>query len=119
MGKEHRTRNISKILRLNETEAYVLGQRAKEYNMTENAFLRMLIYQNPRTFPEIQVLLKDLNYQIYKLGVDVNQIAKHLNSGGRLYSGDRERMLSYLSQLREQAAKVVETIGNYQNDSDT
>lgn len=117
MPKAKRKRTINKLLRLNEEEARALEEKAKERGMNESAYLRMLIYQNPRTFPEIQKLLRDMNYQIYKFGVDVNQIAKHLNSGGRMVSEDKERILSYMMKLRLMSAKVVEEIGNCKNDS--
>lgn len=114
MARNDRTKKF----RLSSQEAVELEKAARKHHMSQSEYLRRLIYSEPRTYPEIQKLLKDLTYQIYKLGVDVNQIAKHLNSGGKIWQEDCAKMLHAMDALKAEAAKVVTKVGNCKNDSD-
>lgn len=114
MARNDRTKKF----RLSRKEEVELEKAARKHCMSQSEYLRRLIYSEPRTYPEIQKLLKDLTYQIYKLGVDVNQIAKHLNSGGKMWQEDSTKLLQAMFDIKTEAAKVVKNLGDYKNDPD-
>lgn len=77
----------SKRLELRITEPFVnqLKERAAEQNMTANRYATLVLYEHITgefipTVNEVQAL-RDSNYQLHKLGVNINQVAKAINSG--------------------------------------
>lgn len=97
--------------RLNKDEEKRLRELAKEYNMTESAYIRMLISQKPNDYPEIRVLLKSLINEVNHIGVNVNQIVKSYNSG--FYNeSDKGRLTAYMKKLNNTVNEAVKSIGN-------
>lgn len=97
--------------RLNKDEEKRLRELAKEHNMTESAYIRMLISQKPNDYPEIRVLLKSLINEVNHIGVNVNQIVKSYNSG--FYNeSDKGRLTAYMKKLNNTVNEAVKSIGN-------
>lgn len=104
-------KSVTKPFRLTFDEAELLKSKSKEAGMSESAYLRFLISQQPNDYPEIRILLKELINEINHIGVNVNQIAKSNNSG--FYSaGDKERLFAYLKKLNLTVDKAVKAFGN-------
>lgn len=82
--------NISKEskrleLRLTEHAFTKLCETAVKQNMTINRYAALILHEHTTgeaipTTKEVQAL-RESNYQIYKLGVNINQVAKAINMG--------------------------------------
>lgn len=102
---------IKKTVRLMPEEAAMLANKAKEANMNEAEYIRFLISQRPRDYPEIRKLLKDLINEVNRIGININQIT--FNCNAELYSEvDKQSLTAYMRKLNNKVAEVVSLIGN-------
>lgn len=103
--------SLTKKFRLSVMDAKMLEKKAKEANMSESEYLRLMISQKPNDYPEVRQLLRDLINEVNRIGVNINQITYSHNA--ELYSADdKERLIAYMRKLNIAVAKVVETVGN-------
>lgn len=103
--------SLTKKFRLSVKDAKMLEKKAKEANMSESEYLRLLISQKPNDYPEVRQLLRDLINEVNRIGININQITYSHNA--ELYSQeDKERLVAYMRKLNVAVAKVVETVGN-------
>ena len=87
------------------------GVKAKESDMNEAEYLRLLISQKPNDYPEIRKLIKELINEVNHIGVNINQIVHHHNY--ELYSKeDREQLIAYMKKLNKSVKEVVVIIGD-------
>ena len=81
--KENRTRRID--IRFTESELIQLQQLAENYSLSVSEFVRWSIFQREVTihflFDDRQSGLSKIRYQLDRIGNNINQIAKVLNSG--------------------------------------
>lgn len=73
------------VLRITEPIFEKLTENAKQNGMTINRYAALILHGHAATNPaltnkEVQSL-RDSNYELHKIGVNLNQIAKALNSG--------------------------------------
>lgn len=103
--------SLTKKFRLSVTDAKLLEKKAKEANISESEYLRLMISQKPNDYPEVRQLLRDLINEVNRIGVNINQITYSHNA--ELYSEeDKERLVAYMRKLNVAVAKVVEKVGN-------
>ena len=81
-------KNVTISFRVSEGEAKLLRQRAKEHEMNESEYLRMMINQRPNDYPKVAALIKQLVNEVNHIGVNINQIVKNYNSS--FYSVEKE-----------------------------
>lgn len=85
---EKRERENRFTLRLNDDELYILEQKVKASNMKDkSSFLRHLIlygYVYDVDYSE----LREYNAALAKIGNNLNQIAKRMNTTGNVYAAD-------------------------------
>ena len=99
---------IKKTLRLTPEESKMLAVKAKESDMNEAEYLRLLISQKPNDYPEIRKLIKELINEVNHIGVNINQIVHY-----ELYSKeDREQLIAYMKKLNKSVKEVVVIIGD-------
>ena len=80
--------------------------------MTESEFIRLLITQKPKDYPEIRQMLTGLIGEVNRIGVNINEIVHNNNS--MLYSdSDKSRLFAYMLKLNEKLNKVVDDIGDH------
>ena len=79
--------------------------------MSESAYLRWLLSQKPKDYPQIRQLLKSLINEVNHIGVNINQIVKSYNSGFYRQE-DKELLTAYLKKLNTEVAEVVRQLGN-------
>lgn len=101
---------VRKTLRLRPEEARLLAQRANELNLSEAEYLRFLLSQKPRDYPEIRKLLKELINEINHIGINVNQVV-HNNNAALYSSQDKELLLAYMKKLNHRVNEVVTGFG--------
>ena len=97
--------------RISETERAELCRQAKAGGMSESAYLRWLLSQKPKDYPQIRQLLKSLINEVNHIGVNINQIVKSYNSGFYRQE-DKELLTAYLKKLNTAVAEVVRQLGN-------
>ena len=104
--------NLRKAYRLTEEQNEELQAKVSELGMTESEFIRLLITQRPKDYPEIRHMLNSLINEVNRIGVNINEIVHNNNS--MLYSdSDKIRLLAYMHKLNEAVNKAVNDIGNH------
>lgn len=103
--------NLRKAYRLTEEQNDELQAKVSELGMTESEFIRLLITQRPKDYPEIRQMLNSLINEVNRIGVNINEIVHNNNS--MLYSdSDKTRLLAYMNKLNEAVNKAVMDIGD-------
>ena len=104
---ENGRHRVVKHFRFTETEAAKLRKLAKEFNMTESEYIRLLLNNKPSDYPEIRIMLSNL------IGNNINQIARKNNAG--FYSrNDMESLRAYMRKLIMSTREVEKCIGSYE-----
>ena len=91
--------NCRKEIRLSCEELEELNRKAKERGLSDSQYLRMLITNRPRDYPELLEALQNLTN-------DINQIVKNNNSG-LYHESDKKRLYVYMKQIKEAVMQVV------------
>ena len=103
--------NLRKAYKLTEEQNEELQAKVSELGMTESEFIRLLITQRPKDYPEIRQMLNRLINEVNHIGVNINEIVHNNNS--MLYSdSDKTRLLAYMNKLNETVNKAVKSIGD-------
>lgn len=103
--------NLRKAYRLTEEQNEELQAKVSELGMTESEFIRLLITERPKDYPEIRQMLTSLINEVNRIGVNINEIVHNNNS--MLYSdSDKSRLLAYMNKLNEAVNKAVINIGD-------
>lgn len=108
---------LVKKFRLSPREASMLADKARQANMTESEYLRLMISQKPNDYPEIRILLRELINEVNHIGININQIVHNYNSG--IYSeDDKERLVAYMRKLNMEVNNVCKTVneGKFRNE---
>ena len=104
--------NLRKAYRLTEDQNDELQAKVSELGMTESEFIRLLITQRPKDYPEIRQMLNSLINEVNRIGVNINEIVHNNNS--MLYSdSDKTRLIAYMQRLNEVLNKAVVDIGDH------
>ncbi|MGE9304248.1 plasmid mobilization protein [Mediterraneibacter faecis] len=98
-----------KEIRLSEEELKQLQENADREGVKESQYLRMLITNRPRDYPEIRDEIARLSNEINHIGVNINQIAHRVNSG--IYQEeDRHRLYVFLGQVKGLLKELIDKI---------
>ena len=100
MKKE--TMKCRKEIRLYSWELEELQKQAEKMGLSDSQYLRMMITNRPRDYPEIRQELERMNQEI-------NQITHNNNSA--LYSReDKHRLYVFLKQIKTLVSQVQERL---------
>jgi Ribbon-helix-helix protein, copG family. len=103
---------LRKAYRLTKEQDEELKRKVGELGMTESEFIRFLITQKPKDYPEIRQMLTGLIGEVNRIGVNINEIVHNNNS--MFYSdSDKSRLFAYMLKLNEKLNKVVDDIGDH------
>ena len=107
MKKE--TMKCRKEIRLYRWELEELQKQAEKMGLSDSQYLRMLITNRPRDYPEIRKELERMNQEINRIGVNIKQITNNNNSA--LYSReDKHRLYVFLKQIKTLVSQVQERL---------
>jgi len=85
---ENRERKYALLVHLNENEKYILEEKTRISGMTSRAaFIRQLIVYG-FVYDVDYTELHEYNAQLSKIGTNLNQIAKRINTTGHVYDAD-------------------------------
>ena len=104
-------KKIVLTFRVSEQERDEIRRQAKANQMTESAYMRFMLSQKPKDYPEVRTLLRSLINEVNHIGVNINQIVKSYNSGFYRQE-DKELLTAYLKKLNTAVAEVVRQLGN-------
>ena len=115
-NKENKRTHII-CLRLTDIELSVLEDRAEKCKMTRSDFIRNLIL-NRKLTPKYQIVIdgeeiKSLLAQYGKIGSNLNQIARHFNSGGERSLAMQEEIQQAIAELYALRKDVLRLAGDY------
>ena len=115
-NKENKRTHIT-CLRLTDIELSVLEDRAEKCKMTRSDFIRNLIL-NRKLTPKYQIVIdgeeiKSLLAQYGKIGSNLNQIARHFNSGGERSLAMQEEIQQAIAELYALRKEVLRLAGDY------
>ena len=115
-NKENKRTHII-CLRLTDIELSVLEDRAEKCKMTRSDFIRNLIL-NRKLTPKYQIVIdgeeiKSLLAQYGKIGSNLNQIARHFNSGGERSLAMQEEIQQAIAELYALRKEVRRLAGEY------
>lgn len=104
-------KSVTVSFRMSEEEARTLRRNAKEQDMSESEYLRMMVRQRPTDYPEISELLRKLINEVNHIGVNINQIVKNHNSS--FYTAeDKRRLTAYMKKISMAVKEVAVALGN-------
>ena len=114
-NKENKRTHII-CLRLTDIELSVLEDRAEKCKMTRSDFIRNLIL-NRKLTPKYQIVIdseevKSLLAQYGKIGSNLNQIARHFNSGGERSLAMQEEIQQAIAELYALRKEVLRLAGD-------
>lgn len=99
--------SVRKTVRLTPKEAEVLAQKASEAHMSEASYMRLVISQEPKDYPEIRKLYKELINEVNRIGVNINQIVYNHNCD--FYSTkDKMLLIAYLKLINKSIKEVTQ-----------
>ncbi len=113
-GSETRRRNTSIMVRVTPQERDAIDALSMQKGLTLAAFLRAAALGDPgprarSRIPVDEALLRQLLGQIGKVGGNLNQIAKRLNSGGVAAASEVWAALADYRELRQAILAALRT----------
>lgn len=109
MSREKKT--VIKPFRMTQKEADRLRASAESQKLKESEYIRLLLSQKPKDYPEIRILLRELINEVNAIGNNINQITRNHNS--KLYrEEDRVQLIAYMKKLNLLVREAVESIGD-------
>ena len=105
---------LKKAFRLTKEQDEELKRKVAEAGMTESEFIRLLITEQPKDYPEIRALLNRLINEVNRIGVNINEIVYNNNS--MLYKeADKLRLIAYMRTVNESLRGAVTDIGDHKD----
>lgn len=95
----NRTRKHNFYLRLSEDEAYILEEKFKASGMKNRSefFRHLLIYGY--VYDVDYSVVQENNYQLQKIGTNIMQIVKKLNTYGNVYRKDIDEIKALMEEI--------------------
>lgn len=101
----------NKHVRLSYEENKLLIEKAKAAGMSESSYIRHMIAEKPKSYPEIRELLKELINEVNHIGVNINQIVKDYNSN-MFTESEKSRLFAYMQKLNRKIDEAVKLLGS-------
>ena len=73
--------------------------------------MRYMISEEPKSYPEVRELLKELINEVNHIGVNINQIVKDYNSN-IFTESEKSRLFAYLQKLNRKVDEAVKLLGS-------
>ena len=109
------------LVNLTEKQYQQLVEKSKKNGLSYSEFFRTWIEISPKNITSIIELEKKIAYEIRKLGVNINQIAKAANTGIVVLKNQEEKDLffSYIKKFNLEKEKWVSMLGYSKNSDNT
>ena len=111
------------VVRLTDTQYDIIKNRALQTGMSMAGYIRHqaihgkvnISYLVVASLPELQ----KLTYEFSKIGNNLNQIARHFNSGGMQSQAIREDINEVIAELLKMSKTVTEMAGAFNGNTQT
>lgn len=108
----NRKRNVQRKLRLTERENNILKQKMKESgDISFQAYAYHMLFEGQITHYDFSYL-RELTYEIEKLGINVNQIAKIANTSKEVSPKDVQDLLDQINNIKNEISVTITTAIN-------
>lgn len=107
----NRKRNIPLCIRVSEKEHQALEQKLKESNKNKTDYLVSILLNQEICVYSFDQDIKEIFYELQKIGVNLNQIARKINSG--MFQGceeDIRRITRKHTELCNQFLNFITTV---------
>lgn len=91
-------RNIVKVIKFNDEEYAIILKRAKAMGVRTGTYIRRIAVNGEVKIYDVSVT-NDLYFALHKIGVEINQIAKVVNSTESVYKKDIEDLQKEVKRL--------------------
>ena len=95
----NKTRTVKILFRVTANERELIKERMKMCGIKNMARFLRLMAINGCIINTDYSELKARNYELHKIGVNINQIAKRVNETDRLHSGDVEKLQEMMDAI--------------------
>lgn len=104
--ENNRIRKKKLSLRVTENELRIIDKKAEVACLSRNAYLIKIAIEG---FVIVQDLdnMRDVTNEINKIGVNINQIAKHINTTNNIYKSDMEEIKKQLEEIYKIVEKLL------------
>ena len=103
--ENNRVRKKKLSLRVTENELRIIDKKAEIVCLNRNAYLIKMAIEGAVIVQDLDNM-RNFTNEINKIGVNINQIAKHINTTNNIYKSDIEE----LKEKIEEIYKIVESI---------
>ena len=96
---ENRKRNVQIIIRVTEEERSLIEEKMRQIpTLNLSAYARKILIDGYIITLDLQEV-KGHTAQLQKIGVNINQIAKHINETGRIYADDMNEIKRAMEEV--------------------
>lgn len=106
MKREKRKRTEPIKFRVYESEKKIIDEKAKRLGLDRSKYLRKVSLQEPLIIIDMSKIDK-LIYEVNKIGVNINQIAKYANGHNVLYKNDIKEIKESLNSIWEKIYEIL------------
>ena len=112
--KDKNLRSVTKPFRFTPEEIKRLDQDAMCHNLDVSKYVRMMLFDPSirNIDPEISRQLQNLNWEINKVGTNINQIVRSCNSKKFVTKADIENLIKYQNLISYQLQQICDMFHN-------
>ena len=99
------TKNERVYIRVNGADKEKLFRNAKKSGISASEYFRKLINDKEIVHKEDYLQIKELTYEVNKIGTNINQIAKLFNSGF-FSESEKRKLFALMQKLNDEVAKI-------------
>lgn len=102
---ENRLRKNRIVIRVTDDELRIINKKAEASRLNRTKYIIETLINGYVMVQDLESL-RNLTNEINKIGVNINQIAKHINTTNNIYKSDMEE----IKEKVEEIYKIVESI---------
>lgn len=107
--EENRKIEMERVcIRVTPEEKKLLEEKSKFCNLSKTEYLRKVIRENVIIIENNQEKMNYL-YELNKIGVNINQIARVVNENGNIDDEDMQNVLKYMREIKKNVSDYFET----------
>lgn len=93
-------------IKVTEDELRIINKKAEVACLNRNAYLIKIAIEGAIIVQDLDNM-RDFTNEINKIGVNINQIVKHINTTNNIYKSDMEEMKNQLEQIYKIVEKLL------------
>ena len=106
--KVNRFRNIPVKFYTTEIERELIDEKAKQCSLSRSGYLLRIAIDGIIVIQDLDTM-RGFTYEVNKIGTNINQIAKEINTMGSIHKQDIEEIKKQMGELYKIINKLIET----------